>query len=285
VAASDPDWARGGETILIVDDTPANLDVLVRTLEPLGYRILAAPTGEIALSVAQKNLPDLVLMDVVLPDTDGYETCRRLHAQEATLETPVLFISALNETGSLVEAFRAGGLDYITKPIDPDVVIIRVETHLRVSRLAKQLREKNAALTAANQQLRAEMDRRTRAEDALKVADEKLSSLTQQEAQRWGLSAFVGQSKTFENSPAAEFQRRQCPHHRRKRDRKRAGRPRRALWQRAIERSVHPGELRGDPCGAGRIDALWSRARRVHRRDGRSQGLFRTGRWRHVISR
>ena len=172
--------------------------MLVRTLEPLGYRILAAPTGAIALSVAAENLPDLVLMDVVLPDTDGYETCRRLHAEEATRETPVLFISALNETGSLVEAFRAGGLDYITKPIDPDIVVIRVETHLRVSRLAKQLREKNNALTAANQQLRAEMNRRERAEDALKVAGEKLSTLTAQEAQRWGIDAFVGQSKTFE---------------------------------------------------------------------------------------
>jgi DNA-binding NtrC family response regulator len=185
-----------GETILIVDDTPANLDLLVSTLEPLGYHMLIAPSGEIALTVAARSQPDLILMDVMLPDIDGYETCRRLHANPSTRETPVLFISARDETGSLVEAFRAGGLDYITKPIDADEVVIRVETHLRVSRLARQLREKNTQLTEANDKLRAEMDRRERAESALKVADEKLSSLSAQEAERWGISAFVGNSPT-----------------------------------------------------------------------------------------
>jgi DNA-binding NtrC family response regulator len=191
-----PAHSSAGETILIVDDTPANLDLLVSTLEPLGYRMLIAPSGEVALAVAARSRPDLILMDVMLPDMDGYETCRQLHANPATRETPVLFISARDETGSLLEAFRAGGLDYITKPIDAQEVLIRVETHLRVSRLAKQLREKNRELTEANDKLRAEMDRRERAETALKVADEKLSSLSAQEAERWGISAFIGHSPT-----------------------------------------------------------------------------------------
>ncbi len=157
-----------GELILIVDDTPANLDLLTQTLEPRGYRILVAPDSLTALKVAARAKPDLVLLDVVLPDCDGYETCRRLHAIKDLEETPVLFISARNETGSLIEAFRAGGLDYITKPIDAEEVIIRIETHLRVSRLAKEIRLKNRELTETIAQLRVESDRRQEAETALR---------------------------------------------------------------------------------------------------------------------
>jgi DNA-binding NtrC family response regulator len=189
--------ASTGELILVVDDTPANLDLLTQTLEPRGYRILVAPDSATAISVAVRAKPDLVLLDVVLPDCDGYETCRRMHAHEALRETPVLFISARNETGSLIEAFRAGGIDYITKPIDPEEVIIRIETHLRVSRLAREIREKNSELTETIQQLRIESDRRQEAESALRAADEQLSSISQQEAERWGINAFVGNSKTL----------------------------------------------------------------------------------------
>ncbi|HMB95160.1 MAG TPA: sigma-54 dependent transcriptional regulator [Tepidisphaeraceae bacterium] len=181
----------GAELILVVDDSPANLDLLTRTLEPRGYRILAAADAKTALAVAARAKPDLVLLDVMLPDMDGYETCRQLHDNPDLREVPVLFISARNETQSLVEAFRAGGLDYITKPTDPDEVIIRVETHLRVSRLTRQLREKNSELVAAIQQ-------REHAENALKVADEQLSSISTQEAERWGIKAFVGASRTID---------------------------------------------------------------------------------------
>jgi DNA-binding NtrC family response regulator len=186
-----------GELILIVDDTPANLDLLTRTLEPCGYRILAAPTSQIALSVAARARPDLVLLDVMLPDGDGYETCRSLRADPTLRETPVLFISARCETGSMVEAFRAGGIDYITKPIDPDEVLIRVETHLRASRLGRQLRQKNLELTLAVEQLREEMSRRQKAETALKAADDQLSNISAQDAQRWGIDTFIGNSKTI----------------------------------------------------------------------------------------
>lgn len=184
-----------GETILIVDDTPANLDLLARTLEPRGYRILAAPNAEVALSIAAKVLPDLVLLDVLLPDMSGFEICRRLQAKDATRHIPVLFISARSETTSLVEGFQAGGLDYIAKPIDPDEVVMRVQTHLRVSQLTRQLREKNTELTAANDLLRSEMERRQQVEIALKKADEQLSSISAQEAERWGMKAFIGSSR------------------------------------------------------------------------------------------
>ncbi len=183
--------------ILIVDDTPANLDLLTETLEPRGYRILVAPDSKTAISVAIRARPDLVLLDVVLPDCDGYETCRLLHSHEQLRETPVLFISARNETNSLIEAFRAGGIDYITKPIDPEEVIIRIETHLRVSRLAREIRQKNTELTQTIAQLRVESDRRQEAETALRAADEQLSTISEQEAQRWGINAFVGNSKTL----------------------------------------------------------------------------------------
>jgi CheY-like chemotaxis protein len=99
------------EVILIVDDALANLDLLTRTLEPLGYRILAAPTSASALSIAARAKPDMVLLDIVLPDSDGYETCRQLHSNPHLSEISVLFITARTETGSLVEAFRAGGID------------------------------------------------------------------------------------------------------------------------------------------------------------------------------
>jgi DNA-binding NtrC family response regulator len=185
------------EVILIVDDSPANLDLLTSTLEPLGYRILAAPNSASALSIAARAKPDMVLLDIVLPDGDGYETCRQLHANPELSEIPVLFISARTETGSLVEAFRAGGIDYLAKPIDPDEVVIRVETHLRASRLARQLREKNLELTEVVEQLRKEMGRRRQAETALKAADDQLSSISAQEAERWGINSFVGSSKTL----------------------------------------------------------------------------------------
>jgi len=193
-AATVPD---AGELILIVDDVPANIDLLARTLEPLGYGILAASTCADALSVAERARPDLVLLDVLLPDGDGYATCRQMHAIESLRSTPVLFISARTETGSLIEAFRAGGVDYLTKPFDPDEVVIRVETHLRASRLARQLRQANGELTLAVEKLRAEMNRRERAEVALQVADEQLSSLSEREARQWGLDRLVGNGTTL----------------------------------------------------------------------------------------
>jgi DNA-binding NtrC family response regulator len=186
-----------GEQILVVDDTPANLDLLAQVLEPHGYRVLAAAGGRSALSVAASAKPDLILLDVMMPDPDGFVTCRRLKEDAATCDIPVIFISARDRTESLVAGFRAGGVDYIAKPFNPDEILMRVQTHLRISRLARELGAKNLELTTANEHLRAEMLRREKAEIALQAADDKLSLLTDRESERWGLEAFVGKSKSL----------------------------------------------------------------------------------------
>lgn len=127
------------ETILIVDDTPANLGVLVETLGAAGYQLMVAEDGEEALAQTVQTQPDLILLDVMMPGIDGFETCRRLKAREATSDVPVLFMTALNETADKVKAFAAGGVDYITKPIEHEEALARVRTHLALRRLRREL--------------------------------------------------------------------------------------------------------------------------------------------------
>src|SRR6476469_7643758 len=103
-------------TVLVVDDIAANRNVLGETLEKENYEVLLATDGETALKVCQKALPEIILLDVMMPGLDGFETCRRLKANPATSSIPVIFISAQNETKSMVNGFQAGGVDYITKP-------------------------------------------------------------------------------------------------------------------------------------------------------------------------
>ncbi|HSI13964.1 MAG TPA: sigma-54 dependent transcriptional regulator [Chthoniobacter sp.] len=176
------------EKILIIDDTPANLDLLTAALEPRGYEIFAAPGGEAGLKIAAKALPDLILLDVVMPGRDGFAICRELKAEDATREIPVLFITAKQETASVVNGFRVGAVDYILKPFQADEVVGRVETHLKISRLTRELQRKNA-------ELEEEVTRRRVAEDAREKADSRLSTLTARETQRWGLAGFIGQSR------------------------------------------------------------------------------------------
>jgi DNA-binding NtrC family response regulator len=189
--------AQTGAQILIADDNPANLDVLGQLLEGEGYRVLAAPSGEVALRVAGDAHPDLVFLDVMMEGVDGYETCRRLKGLDQMRDVPVIFISARDETQSLVSGFAAGGVDYITKPFHGEEVLTRVATHLKISRLTRELHQRNSELQEANESLRAEMGRRQQAEDALQVADDKLSAMTAREAERWGIDGIVGRSKTL----------------------------------------------------------------------------------------
>ncbi len=132
------------ETILIVDDTPANLGVLVETLGAAGYRLMVAEDGEEALAQTAQTVPDLVLLDVMMPGMDGFETCRRLKERAATKAVPVLFMTALNEPADKVRAFEAGGVDYITKPIEHQEALARVRTHLALRRLRRELEEQLA---------------------------------------------------------------------------------------------------------------------------------------------
>jgi DNA-binding NtrC family response regulator len=176
-------------TILIVDDLPANRDLLRQTLEPMGCEVLLAADGEAALKVAARGQPDLILLDVMMPGLNGYETCRRLKSVEATQRIPVIFITAQDDAKDVVEGFRAGGVDYIIKPFRMEEVLARVETHLKISRLTRALERKNA-------ELEAEMARRETAEDALATADSQLSLLSAREAERWGVG-MLGQSGSF----------------------------------------------------------------------------------------
>jgi two-component system sensor histidine kinase/response regulator len=132
------------ETILIVDDTPANLGVLVETLGAAGYQLMVAEDGEEALAQTAQTQPDLILLDVMMPGIDGFETCRRLKARAETRDVPVLFMTALSETADKVKAFAAGGVDYITKPIEHEEALARIRTHLALRRLQRELQEQVA---------------------------------------------------------------------------------------------------------------------------------------------
>jgi DNA-binding NtrC family response regulator len=121
-------------TVLIVDDEPANVDLLEQELADAGYRTLSAASGEQAIDVALKNKADLILLDVMMGGIDGYETCRRLKAGEATRAIPVVFLTALSESFEKVRAFGAGAVDYVTKPFDTEELLARVRTHIALRR-------------------------------------------------------------------------------------------------------------------------------------------------------
>src|SRR2546430_1785863 len=113
-ASNETTSPRG--TVLVVDDFAANVNLLQETLEPQGYEVLVAGNGETGLKVARRVLPDLILLDVNMPGMDGYEACRHLKSDEATRDIPIMFITANDSSQSIVDGFRAGGVDYISKP-------------------------------------------------------------------------------------------------------------------------------------------------------------------------
>ncbi len=125
--------------ILIVDDTPANLRLLAAMLSEQGYKTRAVVNGHMALTAARSAPPDLILLDINMPDISGYEVCRTLKADERTREIPVIFVSALDEALDKVKAFEVGGVDYITKPVQFEEVIMRVSTHLNLHRLQRAI--------------------------------------------------------------------------------------------------------------------------------------------------
>ena len=147
--------------ILLVDDTKANLDLLCELLEAEGYNIAMAPNGEIALKVASRAVPDLILLDVKMPGIDGFEVCRRLKADPQTRDIPVIFITAEDLTESVVTGFEVGGIDYIKKPFQEKEVLARVDTHLQIDHLTRELAQRNAELERANQQIEESADRKS----------------------------------------------------------------------------------------------------------------------------
>ena len=136
--------------ILIVDDIPVNLQILSDILDDKGYRVREVLTGMLALQVAEKEKPDLILLDIMMPEMDGFEVCRRLKENQNLNDVPIIFISALNDTGDIVKAFNAGAADYITKPFRAEEVKARVATHLKIYEQKKELQEKGIQLQNLN---------------------------------------------------------------------------------------------------------------------------------------
>jgi DNA-binding NtrC family response regulator len=183
------------EQILIIDDAPTNLDLLLDLLEPRGYEVLAASSGEEGLRIAESAGPSLILLDVLMPRVDGYEVCRRLKANPATAHIPVIFITGRDEPDAIVEGFRAGGVDYVVKPFHSEEVLARLRTHLALHELTRRLEARSAELGEANEKLRHEIALRRDAESARDDAGERLSLMAAREEERWGIQGFIGRSQ------------------------------------------------------------------------------------------
>ncbi len=157
-------------TILIVDDNTTNLKVIASYLNELGFRVLMARHGERGLQRAKQALPDIILLDVMMPDIDGFEVCRLLKEDELTKDIPVVFMTALASTEHKVKGFSIGAVDYVTKPIQHEEFSARIKTHLALRSLQQSLQEKNA-------QLEQEISERKRAEESLIVAQKEITAL------------------------------------------------------------------------------------------------------------
>lgn len=160
-------------TLLIVDDTPANLGMLFDFLSDAGFKVLVAKSGESAIQKAEYALPDLILLDVMMSGIDGFETCDRLKASDATKDIPVIFMTALTEIVNKVKGFNLGAVDYITKPIEPEEALSRIQLHLNLKNMTQKLQQQNL-------QLQQEIQERAKAEAALCQARNQLEIQVQE---------------------------------------------------------------------------------------------------------
>ena len=145
-------------TVLIVDDQPLNIDLLEQELAAAGYRTVAARGGEAAIALARERAPELILLDVMMPGIDGYETCRRLKTDAATRSIPVIFLTALKETFEKVRAFELGAVDYVTKPFESEELLARVGAHVALRREIEAHRRSKATIRALVEQSRGDAD-------------------------------------------------------------------------------------------------------------------------------
>jgi len=155
--------------ILIVDDTPANIQAISGTLKEKGYQISVATNGLQALEVAKRVRPDLILLDVMMPEMDGFETCRRLKANEEWRQIPIIFLTAKTEVADIVQGFELGAVDYVAKPFNAHELLARVNTHLTIDELRRNLAAKNAELGRAHELVRRAFGRYVSEEVAAKI--------------------------------------------------------------------------------------------------------------------
>lgn len=161
--------AQVKDKILIVDDRPNNLKLLGKILSQRGYKLHFANNGNQAIRLAKSMEPDLILLDIVMPEIDGYAVCKQLKADEKTNQIPIIFVSALNEAVDKIEAFAIGGVDFFTKPFQSDEIVARVETQLANQRLKKQLEEQN-------RRLQQEIEIRKTAEKQLRLLERAIAA-------------------------------------------------------------------------------------------------------------
>jgi signal transduction histidine kinase len=159
------------DILLIVDDMPDNISVLFNFLTRANFEVLVAPNGKQALRVAEYARPDLILLDIMMPEMDGFEVCQALKNQPTTQHIPIIFMTALTNTGEKVRGFTLGAADYITKPIQHEEVLARINTHIKLNKLQRQLQEQN-------RQLQEEICYRREAESSLRSTAELLSQRT-----------------------------------------------------------------------------------------------------------
>jgi PAS domain S-box-containing protein len=189
--------------ILIVDDNANNLRMISDFLENQAFDLLVAEDGESGLERAQYVLPDIILLDILMPEMDGFETCRRLKAAKSTREIPVIFMTALSETEHKVKAFQAGAVDYITKPFQKEEVLARLRVHLQLRELTAGLREakaslertvadRTAQLVAANRKLEEKIADRNRAFESMQASEKKFKAVLNQSYQFIGLISLDG---------------------------------------------------------------------------------------------
>ena len=191
---TDPEKENKAEdikTVLLVDDTPKNLEVLTDLLSENGYKVGTAINGMMALKYLEQYIPDIILLDIKMPEMDGFELCRQIKANKRTYSIPIIFISALDDIEDKTAAFRAGGVDYVTKPFQIEEVLARVKTHVTIQQVKKQLetayaevevkvRQRTNELKFANDDLVNEIQQRKQAENALETSLKEIKDLKNQ---------------------------------------------------------------------------------------------------------